>query len=145
MKRILQIRSSLLYAFKTKGQSPVKISVDKIPDNWEQFPDSDDRWISVGLPESENASACMYFIKKGNKFPGHFHESSTELLMVMNRSGKIKYYTPTDNGILHYGQSKHFEIKEHHYIEASEDTMIFCIWKPKFSKGWEGEFPEGSK
>jgi quercetin dioxygenase-like cupin family protein len=133
------IRASIIFALKSKGYEPKNVDIESIPLEWDNFPDSDDLWVDFKLPESENASSCLYVLRKKSEFPPHIHKVA-EQFCIINPTGKVRVYTPSRIFTVSYPNGVHFDINEPHIVEGLEETKILCIWRPKFSQGWKGDF-----
>jgi hypothetical protein len=135
MKNQLQEAKAWL-RFAVRGLTE-KVNINEIPPSWERFRSTDDRWIKLPFPASEDTSGCIYKAKKGSIFKPHFHEKNVEDIFV--RSGKIEAFTPTWNQVLLAGKGVRFEMGESHCIEFLEDTVLVIMWHPQMG-GWQASF-----
>jgi hypothetical protein len=134
-----RVRSVFDFTIATKGRKVQKMEAPSIPKNWEKFGDSDDEWVEVVLPVTEDASCCIYKAKAGSIFPAHFHDT-TERLFIMNQKGKINIKTNSRNETIEFPNGAFFDSKESHLVKFLTDTEILIIWSPKFERGWEANF-----
>lgn len=140
MKELLkEARNKIKYLLKTKGKGATNLVIDEIPQTWTKFLNTEDEWVELIIPESENASACIYKMKKGSIFPAHYHQT-IEQIIIINEGGKLEIYTPSKSEVINYPNGAHFNSEEPHYVEALEDSIMIVLWHPKFEKGWEGDW-----
>lgn len=126
----------------SKNGGVKEVSVESMPDQWESFMGTEDKWVGVDMPISEDSSACLYRAQKGSVFPPHKHTYSREHMTIMNKSGKMTVYS--DQGIkkLKYPESVAIDPNMVHAVEFHEETIIMVVWHPSFAKGWEAVFKE---
>lgn len=130
----------LRYVLKTKGIDPVHFNVEEIPDQWELFPGTNDLWMRVPFPESEDLDSALYHAKAGSWFPPHFHKN-VELMMVMTPGATVELYTPEYFSTFSFGESMILEKELEHSAYFPEECKVLVIWTPKFkSGGWDAEF-----
>lgn len=120
------------------------IDIEEIPNIWSKFDNTNDEWIKLDFPESENTSACIYYGKKGSYFPPHFHEKNIEHLTILNKYGNVEVITETYSKVIDFPNSICFDMGEIHAVKFIEDTKILCMWHPKM-KGWTAEIVEEEK
>lgn len=130
-------RAKVLLAILCRGCRMINVSIKDIPKKWERFMDTEDSWVSVEFPESEDIASCIYKAKKGSIFKPHKHNDSVEHLVVLK--GRIRSVTDTDVRIVSFPNAVYFPKKKPHAIEFLEDTEILVMWHPKKS-GWDAEF-----
>lgn len=138
-KLIKSARARFEMLLLSRGNGVTEVSKVDIPKERENFPNSTDEWQSVDLPESANATTCMYYAKKGNYFPPHTHADATEQLIILNPEGRIRVITNEYIREYSYPESVFFKKGEPHAVQWLEDTSSLIIWNPAFKKGWEAE------
>lgn len=116
-----------------------EFNIENIPKEWSFFNDTEDQWINIDFPETENTTACLYIGKKGSHFSPHKHPKNIEHFTILNKGGKVKVITNKYERIVSFPNSICFEINEPHAVDFLEDTRILCMWHPKM-KGWNAEF-----
>lgn len=137
---VKKARVKLSYLMASKGSTPARIEIEKIPSQWEDFTEKKgDRWVKVTLPPSENASSCIYEAKKGSTFPLHFHDVA-EQCIILNEGGRARVHTKDRDEEISFPNGVYFKEKEVHLFKFLEDTKLLCIWKPKFKNGWDAGF-----
>lgn len=141
---VSKARANLSFIMLTRGIKSQEISIDRIPDEWEDFSEESGRWIRVNLPESENASCCIYEAQEGDVFPNHFHHN-IETCYILNKEGKIKVNTPVREEIVSYPNGISLGTEEKHIFRFLTYTRILITWKPAFKVGWEANFVKGKK
>ncbi len=143
MNKLLdKLRSKLRLTLLTKGSDIKHLDVKEIPEKWEEFGSSKDKWIKVIYPESENVSGCLYIGEKGSEFSPHIHKDNTEHITILNKEGKIEVVTDTYTKIISYPDSIIIEKGVPHAILFREKTRASIIWHPMFENGWQAEFIE---
>ena len=121
----------------SKGRGTQTIEVPEIPIEREFFLNTTDEWQKIHLPEIMGSASCMYYAKKGNYFPPHKHLHSTEQILILNPTGKVRVITSNEIKDYVYPQSIFFDKNKPHAVLWLEDTDALCIWHPEFKKGWE--------
>ena len=121
-----------------KGSTFKDIDIHEIPKQWANFPNSDDEWVLVDMPKTENLTACIYHGKKGSFFKPHKHSTQVEQLVVL--SGKLEVITYDYIDTMKFPESTSFKKGEVHAVEFLEDSKILVMWSPRFSQGLEVEF-----
>lgn len=144
-KLLKRSRNSFELYLLSKGKGTIEVEIPEIPEIKQNFQDTTDEWVKVNLPEDINASSCIYYGKKGNLFPPHKHNDSTEQLSILNPGGKMTVLTNTDKIVLKYPDSIFFEKGKPHAVIFEEDTTFSIIWHPAFKKGWDAEVNSKSK
>lgn len=127
----------------SRGKGIVSVEVPEIPKEKQRFLDTTDEWQLAEFPEELNTTGCIYYAKKGNYFPPHKHNDSTEQILILNKGGRIK--SISENGgiqYIEYPNSVFYEKAEGHAVEWLEDTVCLITWHPAFKQGWEADFKE---
>lgn len=138
---VQELRANVEFSLATKCQDAVAVDFEAIPSTWEKFGNSQDEWVKIELPDSENTTACLYKAKAGSYFPPHFHKVHEDLI-VLTPTGQLKSYTPKGNQIISYLQGVTYKPGEVHSIKFLTDCKCLVLWHPKFEKGWQGHFIE---
>lgn len=139
-KLLEQTRAKLKLTLLATGREITNISVDKIPDVWEDFGTKGDKWISIKIPESENSSGCIYLGKKDSVFDPHTHKDSVEHITVLNEGGEAEVITDKWVKTLKYPNSLVIDKNVPHAVIFKEDTKFMVLWHPKFENGWDADF-----
>ena len=117
-----------------------EVEIPEIPTEWSNFHDTNDEWIGVPMPNSENSSACIYKTKAGMVFKTHKHKTEKEHLTIMNEGGMFKITTEEFTKVIEYPESCVVPKDVFHAVEFLTDTVILCVWHPMFKKGWNASF-----
>lgn len=145
MSLLDKARSRTHLMLLSKGKKPKSVLVPKIPDDWDFFLGTKDRWINVKFPVEENSTNAIYIGQKDSIFPPHLHKFSDEMITVLNSGGKVKVITEDETLHLTYGQSYVFKSGEVHAVVFEEESKIFIHWHPHFENGWDAEFIEDAE
>ena len=122
------------------------VEIPEIPSHWVNFPKSEDEWCGIEMPNSENSTACLYKAKANSCFDPHEHRENIEHLVIMNSGGCMKILVEGyGTYVLEYPNSMAIPKNVVHAVEFMTDTVIMCVWHPKFKKGWEAKFKEEEK
>lgn len=140
MKLLKEVKARLKLQMMSGFEDFVDVNIPEIPTEWEIFPNSEDEWIKVPMPNSENSSACLYKAKEGSLFKPHKHETVSEHLVVMNEGGLIKLITEKEIKIIEYPNSCIIPKGQVHAVEFITDTVIMVVWHPMFEEGWSASF-----
>jgi len=116
-----------------------EVNINEIPEKWENFLNTEDKWINVYFPNSENTTACIYIGQKGSLFKPHKHPANVEHFTILNKGGSVRVVTDKYIKEFHFPDSVYFEVNEPHSVEFLAETRILCMWHPKM-KGWNAEF-----
>lgn len=138
--RISKAQARLKMALMAGTRGVKEVALDSMPDEWESFMGTPDKWVRIDMPISENSSACLYRGQKGSKFAPHRHATSREHMTVMNKSGHMIVYSEEGIFDLKYPQSIAIEPNVVHAIEFKKETVVMSVWHPMFQKGWEAVF-----
>ncbi len=141
-QEIIEARAAARFAIATKGAKPTHVQIDKIPESFETFPNSNDKWARVDFPEEVDYSACVYEFKKDGFFNAHYHPGRLEHIVMLTPGTSLTIYTLTKNFTLEYPNAYLFDRGEVHAVKPNQDLKILCMWQPKFETGWAAEFPE---
>lgn len=133
-------RASLRLTLLSKGKEVQNLSIDSIPERWEEFGTKGDRWINVEFPESENSSGCIYIGQKDSVFDPHIHKNSVEHLTVLNIEGEMEIITDTWSKVIKYPDSAVIDKGVPHAVIFKNTTKLLIMWHPKFEKGWNADF-----
>ena len=130
-------RASARFALASQGQRSTLVTIEKIPDELEFFPNSSDEWCNIDI-KKKNTSSCIYLAKKGSVFPNHFHQVTEQIHIL---SGKIIIFTPSETVTLEAPAGYLFSKKEKHIIHFIEETHLICVWIPAFeNESWQSEY-----
>lgn len=141
MSNILtRARAQLKLRLLAQGKDIETVSVDEIPDTWQNFGTKGDEWIRVDFPENENCSGCIYVGQEGSLFDPHTHKGAVEHMTVINPGGEIEVITDTWVKTVKYPDSVVIEKGTPHGVIFKKKTRILVMWHPKFEKGWNGDF-----
>lgn len=118
-----------------------EVTVEIIPTNWETFPlNSNDQWVKVVLPKTEEAISCLYKVKSDSTFLPHKHDVD-EIVLIINEGGEMEMITTDGSTTVKYGDSYRVPAGVVHACEIKAGTKLMCIWLGKDNDKWEAVFP----
>lgn len=150
------------YFLKSGNNSAINIHIDSIPEEWEFFSDSKDKWRSVKL-EDVGLTGCLYHAVDGSEFFNHFHKNIEFGFVIRGRviiylpNSKPKTYNKGEWYRIAGGEeNRHIvEFEEVNNVESEDDiyseevgaggVILLLLWMPKFPKGWDGVFTKKAK
>ena len=118
------------------------ISIDEIPVEYTKFGTSNDEWVSLQFPNSEDITSALYKGTNGSIFPPHKHSNNNEHITILNQGGKVEVITTKGSKIIEFPNSYFFEKNKVHSVKFLTETKLLITWTPKFKKGWSGDFIE---
>ena len=124
----------------SQGKTFESIEIGEVPEDWENFPNTNDEWIGIPMPKSENSTACLYKGKAGSVFKPHKHPNNIEQVIIINEKGYLESITRQGIKAVNFPQSVFFNKNEVHAVKFKTDTTILIVWSPKFKKGWSADF-----
>ena len=134
------IRARVTLTLMAKGGEIKESVVEDIPEKWSKFPNTNDSWVSIPFPDTEDVTACLYDGKKGTTFFPHKHPNNVEHFLILNKKGKVKVITDTYMREVCYPNAVLIKRDEPHTVRFLEDTMLLVIWHPKMVKGWGADY-----
>lgn len=138
-KKVNELRKEINFYLKTNSEIK-NISIGVIPDSLELFPDSKDEWVNLpDLANNKDCTSILYIGKKGGVFKEHKHTHSSEQLIIVNPTGKIRLITTLEDVIISYPNSYLIDKNIPHMVYFLETTELVIVWHPPFKKGWEAE------
>lgn len=139
MSYLKTMRAQALLVLLSRG-GVKEVNIPEIPEDWDFFLGTKDKWVEVIFPDSEKSTNALYVGEKGSIFPAHVHRYSDEMITVMNKEGKIKIITDKEVKYLTFGQTYVIPYGVPHAVVFEEETKLFIHWHPHFKKGWSAEF-----
>ena len=145
MELINKLRARAMLVLMSKGRNLESVSIPEIPENWKQFPNSNDLWKRVVFPKDQDTSACLYQGYSGSVFLPHIHELNIEHFVILNKGGKVEVITDEEIRIVEYPNAVVFEKGVPHAVKFLKDTKILVMWHPSMVNGWEAQFIDDQK
>lgn len=142
MKALDKVKANLKLHLMAGIDGFKEVSIPEIPSEWEKFPGSNDEWIKIPMPNSENSSSCLYKAVSKSFFKPHKHDGIKEHFTVMNEGGSLRVITENEIKIINYPDSYVVPAGELHACEFITDTVIMIVWHPMFKKGWDASFKQ---
>lgn len=140
MGLVNKARAKATLAIMARGSVIPDEHIPAIPQAWETFPGTNDKWCAVNFPVSENTTACIYKAQEGSVFPPHKHPKRVEHFAITNPGGHVKVITETRIYELKYPQSTSFEIGEVHAVKFITQTDLIVMWHPRMDQGFDTDF-----
>lgn len=133
-------RAKATLTLLSRGYEIEDVQPPLIPKGWEKFPDSEDEWCGVEIPESENSSGCLYKAKAGSVFKPHIHRKRDEHFTIVNPKGKVQVITDSRIYTVSFLNSVFIPMGEPHAVKFLNDTTLLIMWHPKMDEVWEADF-----
>lgn len=121
------------------------VDISEIPLQRQLFPGSkNDYWYRVPLPETSNATACVYELGAREVFLPHFHSANAETCFMLTEGAVVEVITLTECYDVNFPESFSFKKSEKHAVINKTDKKIdlLIVWTPKM-KGFNAVFDNG--
>lgn len=142
IKKTLEKARATALMYKLSGFKEIKhVDIPSIPTEKTLFPGTkDDWWCQIPCP-IENISIAIYELGPKGIFRPHLHKLSSEQIIPLTKSCKVKAVTFDYIREIGYKESVFFDKMEAHAVINMLNTMakFMILWSPKMN-GWQGDF-----
>ncbi|WP_299153031.1 hypothetical protein [uncultured Christiangramia sp.] len=138
--KLKNARANATLILMNKGTHFENGNLSEIPDEWENFPESNDLWKRLAFPEEQDTTALLYQGYSGSIFSPHVHNSSVEHCVILNPGGSIELITDKEIKTVDFPNSFYVEMGQPHAVKFLKDTVLLVMFHPSMKDGWEADF-----